>query len=45
VHTFEEWLRQADEIGKANGYSEHDIEIYKLHIQHIQKISQLLWEK
>ena len=43
VHTFEQWIRNAEKIGKAEGYSDLDIEIYRLHIKHLQKVSQLLW--
>ena len=43
VHTFDEWKRHADKIGEAEEYSELDIEIYKLHIEHIEKVSRLLW--
>jgi Pentapeptide repeats (8 copies) len=42
-YTFEEWIRHADKIGASEGYSPLDVEIYKLHIAHIQKVSQLLW--
>jgi len=43
VHTFEQWIKNAEKIGKAEGYSDLDIEIYKLHIKHLRKVSQLLW--
>src|SRR5712664_488608 len=43
VHSFDEWTRHAEKIGSVEGYSSLDVEIYKLHIQHIQKVSQLLW--
>ena len=43
VHTFEQWIKNAEKIGKAEGYSDLDIEIYRLHIKHLQKVSQLLW--
>jgi Pentapeptide repeats (8 copies) len=45
VYSFEEWVRHADKIGKAESYSEIDVEIYKLHIEHIAKVSRLLWAK
>ncbi len=44
VHSFEQWKKRAETIGGLEGYSERDIEIYKLHIEHIEKISKLLWE-
>ena len=45
--SFEEWLAEgfAEKIGKENGYSDTDVELYKLHIQHMQRSSQLLWKK
>ena len=43
VYTFEQWQEHADAIGKKEGYSPLDVEIYKLHIEHILKISRLLW--
>jgi hypothetical protein len=43
--SFDEWFLQAEEIGKAEGYSDTDVEIYKLHIQHIAMISRILWNK
>jgi len=43
VYTFEQWQEHAEAIGKKEGYSPLDIEIYKLHIEHIFKISKLLW--
>jgi len=43
VHSFEQWKKRAEAIGGLEGYSERDIEIYKLHIEHIEKISKLLW--
>jgi hypothetical protein len=45
VYTFKEWMRHAGKIGKSEGYSDLDVEIYKLHIAHIEKISQMLWKK
>jgi hypothetical protein len=44
VHTFAEWKKYACKIGKAEGYSETDVEIYKLHIAHIEAVSKLLWK-
>src|SRR6266404_5437938 len=38
VYTFEQWQEHADAIGKKEGYSPLDVEIYKLHIEHILKI-------
>jgi len=43
VYTLEEWQEHADAIGRKQKYSALDIEIYKLHIGHIEKISKLLW--
>ena len=43
VYTFDQWQDHADSIGKKEGYSPLDIEIYKLHIDHIRKVSALLW--
>jgi uncharacterized protein YjbI with pentapeptide repeats len=43
VYTFDDWQEHADAIGKKEGYSKLDVEIYKLHIDHILKISRLLW--
>jgi Pentapeptide repeats (8 copies) len=43
VYTFAEWKRHAEKIGKTEGYSALEVEIYKLHIEHIEKISRLLW--
>ena len=43
VHTFTEWERHAEKIGSAEGYSDLDVEIYKLHIAHLAKVSALLW--
>lgn len=34
-HTLAEWRERHREIGKQNGYSAQDTEIYKLHIEHI----------
>ena len=45
VYTFDEWRRHGEKIGKAEGYTALDIEIYKLHIKHIEKISRLLWNQ
>lgn len=45
VYTFDQWEKNAEKIGKAEGYSELDIEIYKLHIAHIRRVSELLWSK
>ena len=45
THTFAEWERHADKIGSAEGYDALDIEIYKLHIAHLAKVSALLWKK
>ena len=44
-HTFDYWIEYAEDIGKSEGYSDLDVEIYKLHIEHIAKISRLLWAK
>jgi uncharacterized protein YjbI with pentapeptide repeats len=41
--SFDEWEAKAEEIGKQNGYSALDVEIYKLHIAHIAKVARLLW--
>ena len=43
IHTLEQWKKNAEKIGAAENYSHLDIEIYKLHIAHIVKVSQLLW--
>ena len=43
IKTFDEWREHAEAIGRKEGYSHLDIEIYKLHIEHIEKISRLLW--
>jgi Pentapeptide repeats (8 copies) len=47
VKTFEEWMEEgfAEKLGKENGYSPLSVEIYKLHIEHIAKVSRLLWNK
>lgn len=45
VHTFEEWEEKAELLGKENGYSAMDVEIYKLHIALLAKVSKLLWAK
>lgn len=44
-HSFDEWREIAEKLGAENGYSALDIEIYKLHIEHVAKVSQLLWNK
>jgi hypothetical protein len=41
--TFKEWEEKAEAIGKENGYSALDVEIYRLHIAHLEKVSRLLW--
>ena len=43
IKTLAEWEEHAEEIGKAENYSALDIEIYRLHIAHIAKVSRLLW--
>jgi Pentapeptide repeats (8 copies) len=43
IYTFEDWQEHAEAIGRKEGYSPLDIEIYKLHIEHLKKVSQLLW--
>ena len=43
--SFDEWFLHAEEIGKEEGYSPMDVEIYKLHIQHIAMVARLLWAK
>jgi hypothetical protein len=43
LKTFEEWEVEAEKIGKDNGYSHLDIEIYKLHVAHVAKVARLLW--
>lgn len=43
TYDFDTWLRHADAVGEKEGYSPLDVEIYKLHIAHLQKVSQLLW--
>jgi hypothetical protein len=45
TYSIEEWQKRAEEIGEDEGYSALDIEIYKLHIEHIAKVSRLLWAK
>ena len=45
VHSFDEWRKLADELGHKNGYTALDVEIYKLHIEHVAKISKLLWKE
>ena len=44
-HTFGEWREIAEDLGTQNGYSALDVEIYKLHIEHAERISKLLWDK
>ncbi len=44
-HSFEEWREIAEKLGSKNDYSALDVEIYKLHIEHIERISKLLWNK
>ncbi len=44
-HTFDWWIENAEKIGEKEGYSALDIEIYKLHIEHIIKVSRLLWNQ
>jgi hypothetical protein len=44
-YSFDEWREIADALGGGNGYSVLDVEIYKLHIEHIEKVSRLLWNK
>jgi hypothetical protein len=44
-NTFEQWLKKAEKIGAAEGYSPLDVEIYKLHIAHIEQVSRLLWNQ
>ena len=41
--TLEQWRNKAEKIGAKEGYSPLDIEIYKLHIEHITRCAQLLW--
>ena len=43
TNTFDYWEENAEGIGKIEGYSALDIEIYKLHIAHVRKVSGLLW--
>jgi hypothetical protein len=45
VYSFAEWRRHAEEIGAQESYSALDVEIYKLHIDHIEKVSRLLWNQ
>jgi hypothetical protein len=45
VYSFEDWQKHADAIGRKEGYSALDVEIYRKHIQHIKEISELLWKK
>jgi hypothetical protein len=45
IYSFDEWREKSEEPGRANDYTPLDIEIYKLHIEHIAKISLLLWNK
>ena len=45
THSFDEWREIADDLGKREGYDATDIEIYKLHIEHMEKVSKLLWAK
>jgi Pentapeptide repeats (8 copies) len=37
-HTLAEWREKYRQIGKQNGYSALDTEIYKLHIEHIAAV-------
>ena len=43
VYPFDYWLANAEPIARIEGYSELDIAIYKLHIEHVAKIARLLW--
>ena len=43
--TFDEWREHADAIGRAEGYSPLDVEIYKLHIEHVERVARLLWKE
>jgi uncharacterized protein YjbI with pentapeptide repeats len=43
VRTFAQWEKNAENIGAVENYSPLDIEIYKLHIAHLEKVSRLLW--
>jgi hypothetical protein len=43
--SFDDWREKAEAMGRMEGYSHLDVEIYKLHIDHIAKVSQLLWAK
>jgi len=45
IHSFEKWREIAEELGVSQEYSPIDIEIYKLHIEHIERISKLLWKE
>ena len=45
VYSFEDWQEHAEAIGRKEGYSPIDVEIYKLHIDYILKISRLLWNQ
>ena len=45
VLSFEDWYLHAEKISADEGYSAIDVEIYKLHIQHIAMVSRLLWAK
>jgi hypothetical protein len=42
-HSIAEWREQIDKIGVENGYSPLEIEVYKLHIEHLARVAQLLW--
>ena len=44
-HSFDKWLKKAEKIGALEDYSPLDIEIYKLHIAHIEQASRLLWNQ
>ena len=43
IYSFNYWREHADAIGRKEGYSPLDVEIYKLHIEHIERVSKLLW--
>ena len=43
IYSFDDWREHAGAIGRKEGYSPLDVEIYKLHIAHIRKVSELLW--
>ena len=45
THSIEQWKENAKKIGDVQGYSPLDIEIYKLHIEHIAKVARLLFAK